>query len=84
MLSGKKFGPDGILYDYGSAAKIGDIIGILLEFSLGIGSLSFYKNGTKYGVAFNNLSEGIYYPAVSMFCGEVQITLDPKAQKPLN
>lgn len=83
LSSAKRFGSDGVLYDYGYTAKNGDIIGVLLEFKSGNGALSFYKNGTKCGVAFTNLT-GTFHPAVCMFYGEVQVTLDPKAQTPLN
>lgn len=71
------------MYDYGYVAKHGDVIGVLLEFKSGVGTLSFYKNGTKCGVAFNDL-KGVFHPAVCLFYGEVQVTLDPKAQTPLN
>lgn len=71
------------MQEYGFASKLGDVIGVLLEFRTGVGTLSFYRNGTKCGQAFTNLS-GIFYPAVSLFCGEVQVTLDPKAPFPLN
>jgi len=43
---------------------------VLLEFRSGLGSLSFFRNGVKCGEAFNNLS-GVFYPAISMFYGEV-------------
>ena len=43
--SSKKVGADGVLYDYGYQAKQNDIIGVLLEFKSGMGSLSFYRNG---------------------------------------
>lgn len=56
--------------NYGYSAKANDIIGVLLEFRSGLGSLSFYRNGVKCGEAFNNLT-GTFYPAVSMFYGEV-------------
>jgi tripartite motif-containing protein 9/67 len=59
------------------------VIGVLLEFRGGVGTLSFYRNGAKCGDAFNNLT-GTFYPAVALFYGEVQITLDPKAAFPIN
>lgn len=82
-LCAKKFGPDGILYDYGYQAKKGDIIGVLLEYKSGLATLSFYRNGTKCGIAFSNLT-GSFYPAVCMHYGDVQITLDPKAPMPIS
>jgi tripartite motif-containing protein 9/67 len=82
-LCAKKFGPDGALYDYGFPAKKGDVIGILLEYKSGMATLSFYRNGTKYGVAFSNLA-GSFHPAVCMYYGDIQVTLDPKAPMPLS
>jgi len=82
-LCAKKFGPDGLMLDYGYQAKKGDVIGVLLEYKSQIASLSFYRNGAKCGVAFGNLT-GSFYPAVCINYGEAQITLDPKAQMPLS
>lgn len=47
-----------------------------LEFWSGIGTLTFYRNGINCGEAFNNLT-GTFYPALSMFYGEVRI-VDPR------
>jgi len=70
LFSGKKFGPDGIMDDYGFFSKINDAIGILLEFKQGLGTLSFYKNGSKCGIAFSDLT-GVFVPAITMFYGDV-------------
>ncbi|KAM3135484.1 negative regulation of SNARE complex assembly [Paramecium bursaria] len=80
-LCGRKFGADGQVQNYGYNSKQNDIIGVLLEFRNGLGTLSFYRNGVKCGEAFNNL-QGVFYPALSMFYGEVQVTLDPRAPIP--
>mmetsp|Transcript_27339 Transcript_27339/g.24107 ORF Transcript_27339/g.24107 Transcript_27339/m.24107 type:complete len:123 (-) Transcript_27339:278-646(-) len=69
-LCGKKFGSDGVLVDYGYSAKKNDTIGVLLEYKAGFGTLSFYKNGTKFGTAFSNLT-GAFYPAVCMHYGDI-------------
>ena len=61
-------GPDGNIIEYGYNAKVGDSIGVLLEFKGEIGSLSFFKNGAKCGIAFNNLT-GTFYPCVCLFNG---------------
>ena len=29
--------------------------------------IRFYKNGVPLGTAFNDINEGVYYPAVSLF-----------------
>jgi hypothetical protein len=73
----------GTILDYGSVCKVNDTIGVLLEFKGGIASLSFYRNGTKLGIAFSNLN-GTFYPTVCMFYGDIQLTLDPRASLPLN
>ena len=31
-ISGKKFGPEGLVEDYGYDCKLNDIVGVLLEF----------------------------------------------------
>ena len=54
----------------------------MIEFNNGIGSLSFYRNGTPLGLAFDNIPPDTYYPAVCLYYGEVQITLNPKAKIP--
>ncbi|CAD8175890.1 unnamed protein product [Paramecium octaurelia] len=80
-LCAKKFGADGQIQDYGYSAVQNDTIGVLLEFRSGLGTLSFYRNGVKCGEAFSNLT-GTFYPALSMFYGEVQVTLDSKSPLP--
>lgn len=34
------------------------------------------------GIAFDSIPPGTYYPAVCMYYGEVQVTLNPKAKVP--
>ena len=80
IYSARKFGPDGV-EEYGLQAKVNDNIGVLLEFKQGLGTLSFFKNGIRCGEAFTDLT-GPLFPAVTMFYGEVQVTLDPTASKP--
>ena len=71
-----------MISDYGFSSSVGDIIGVLVEFTGDLASLVFFRNGTMCGEAFSNL-EGPFYPAICMFYGEVQVTLDPKAQVPV-
>jgi len=82
-LCAKTCGSDGVLTDYGSQAKKGDVIGVLLEYKSGVANLSFYRNGTKLGAAFSGLT-GSFHPAVCMNYGDVQVTLDPKAMMPIS
>ena len=46
------------------------MVGVYLEFKHGLATLSFYRNGLWSGVAFDKLF-GDFYPAVTMFYGEV-------------
>ena len=58
-------------------------MGVYLEFdSKNTASLSFYKNGLNCGVAFSGLT-GELYPVVTMFYGEVQVTLNAKVKMPV-
>lgn len=43
----------------------------MIEFVNGVGTLSFYRNGSPLGVAFDNIPPGTYYPAVCLYYGEV-------------
>lgn len=79
-LCARKFGPTHSIENYGQLCQVGDIIGVLLEYRLGVASLSFYRNSHKLGVAFGDL-EGAFKPALCLFYGEV--TLFPKASIPL-
>ena len=62
-----------------------------MEFQNEIGQVSFYRNGVRLilltlqsplGTAFDSIPPGTYYPAVCMYYGEVQVTLNPKAKAP--
>lgn len=58
-------------------------MGVYLEFDKkNEATLSFYKNGENCGVAFSGIT-GELYPVVTMFYGEVQVTLNAKAQMPV-
>lgn len=81
--SGKKMWPAGDrvqTQSYGDYSKLNEVIGVLLEFRVsdGVGSLSFFRNGTSLGKAFENIPPGMYFPCISMFNNEatdVQISL---------
>lgn len=62
--------------EYGGCAKIGDVIGVYIEFINGSGRLSFLKNGNPLGVCIDYLPPGNYLPCVSLFRSEVKITLN--------
>ena len=81
--------------EYGGCAKIGDVLGCLLEFKSNLGHLTFLKNGVSFfcnkfnyllflqtplGVCFNNLPAGTYCPTACLYYGEVQITLNSLAR----
>ena len=67
----------------------GDVIGVLLSFDkvTGLGTLTFYKHGLNYGVAYDNIPPGTYYPILAMHSRagggpEVYTTLNSKAKIP--
>ena len=78
IVSGKRLGPEEESEESDFSSTVGDTIGLLLEFRQQMATLSFYKNGVKCGRKFNALT-GSFYPALAMFYGEVQVTLDPLA-----
>lgn len=43
--SAKKVGAEGELVEYGYDSRVGDVIGVLLEYKSEVASLSFYRNG---------------------------------------
>jgi hypothetical protein len=76
---------------YGDYIKIGETIGVLLEFKNNIGSLTYCrKDGVSFGKAFESIPPGEYFPCVSLLnnMDSVIVTLNttakmqpPKAQK---
>ncbi len=45
LLSAKKVGAEGEVIEYGYDSRVGDVIGVLLEYKSEVASLSFYRNG---------------------------------------
>jgi hypothetical protein len=52
--------------DYGDVCKMGDKIGMLLEFNEDGLDVSFFLNGIDLGVAFQKLPKNKYFPCVVM------------------
>lgn len=52
--------------DFGSESKIGDKIGVLVEFNEEGVDLSFYINKKLIGMAFNKLPQTIYFPCLTL------------------
>eukprot|EP00884_Botryococcus_braunii_P014434 jgi/Botrbrau1/22992/Bobra.0030s0056.1 len=53
---------------YGEEWTDGDVIGCCLD--LEDLTVSFYRNGASMGVAYRGIQRAMYYPAVSLSCGE--------------
>lgn len=56
---GRKFCPSSpgpMVQEYGGFSKINDVVGVLLDFKDGVGSLSFYNNGVRFTVLIEFLS----------------------------
>ena len=64
--------------------KVGDVIGLLLEFDPdnGQGQITFFINGASVGKAFENIKEGEYYPCLSLNYGSNIVTLNSSARMP--
>ncbi|KAJ3673347.1 hypothetical protein LUZ60_006721 [Juncus effusus] len=54
--------------NYGQPWSTGDVIGCCID--LVNREISFYRNGSSLGVAFNAIKNNVYYPAVSLSDGE--------------
>jgi tripartite motif-containing protein 9/67 len=70
----RKFCP-GNEEDFGETSGTDDIIGVTLEFGESNATLSYTKNGSPMGVAFDNLPLETFYPAVSLYYVDVQVTI---------
>lgn len=68
---------------YGSQSKQKDIVGLLLDMDKKL--LEFYKNGISQGIAFTkeDFNQTIYFPIVSLFDLNDQITIIPTHQPKL-
>ena len=55
--------------DYGRVCKLGDKIGVLMEFNESNNTLavSFFVNGENLGVAFEGLEKNVYSPAAVLY-----------------
>ena len=55
--------------DYGKVCKLGDKIGVLMEFSENNNTLSvsFFVNGENQGVAFEGLEKNVYFPSAVLY-----------------
>lgn len=56
---------------YGITYKENDIIGALLLRGKEYSFIKFFKNGTDLGMAFYNIPDDIFYPAVSLYDGSI-------------
>ena len=74
-------GSSGTTLDYGVVCYPGDKVGVLVEYKRGEASISFFKNGMFLGEAFSGIKSPLC-PALSMFTGSKQVTIDPKAIMP--
>ena len=82
--AGKKVGPEEESSNYGDFCALNDRVGVLLEFSKNEASVSFFRNNKNLGVAFPSIPLNTYYPAVTMYCGVLKVTLNSTAPVPLS
>jgi hypothetical protein len=67
--SGQKYIAGGAAATYGASWVIGDIIG--LAFDADTGSITCYKNNTSQGVLASGLTNGPYFPSISLASSSV-------------
>ncbi len=68
--------------EYGAPCKIGDVVGMMLEFSIKGLDISFYVNKINMGVAFKNLPLQTYYPCAVLGFDSSKVTLNKLALFP--
>ena len=66
--------------DYGSHCKIGDKIGVILQFKNGAAKLSFTLNNEFLGTCYSDMPAGNYWPQCILYSEGSQIQLYPHAQ----
>jgi hypothetical protein len=70
------------LTEYGDVCKIGDKIGILIDFNaLGV-DISFYINKINMGVAFKSLTQGTYFPAIALGFDSTKVKITNNVEFP--
>ena len=85
-LFAKKFSPSdvGNLINYGTPMKGGDSVGVLVQFVNKRANISFFRNGTSFGLAYQGIN-GVLYPAITLVGSNnniVEVSYDPKAPIP--
>jgi hypothetical protein len=70
------------LTEYGDVCKMGDRVGILVEFTPTGVDISFYINKINMGVAFKSLPISVYYPGVALGFDSTKVRLTNKVGYP--
>ena len=68
--------------EYGDISKMGDKIGILMEFNEKGLDVSFFINKMDLGVAFKNLPNNTYYPCVLLYYDGAKVRVMNKVPIP--
>ena len=70
--------------DYGDICKMGDKVGILLEFTTKGLDVSFFVNKLDLGVAFRGLPLNTYYPCVLLYYDGAKVKVTNRVPLPEN
>lgn len=70
------------LIEYGDVCKIGDRVGMLMEFNSAGLDITYYINKINMGVAFKSLHAGMYYPAIVLGFDGTKVRLTNKVLFP--
>ena len=70
--------------DYGDICKMGDKVGILLEFTGKGLDVSFFINKLNLGVAFRGLPLNTYYPCVLLYYDGAKVKVTNRVPLPEN
>jgi hypothetical protein len=70
------------LTEYGDVCKMGDRVGILVEFTGQGVDISFYINKINMGVAFKSLPQNTYYPGVALGFDSTKVRITNKVGYP--
>lgn len=68
--------------DYGDVCKMGDKVGVLLDFKETGLDVSFFVNKVYFGVAFKNLPKNAYYPCALICYDNCKVKINNQVKIP--
>lgn len=68
--------------DYGNGCKMGDVIGILMDFKESGLDVSFFVNKVHFGIAFKSLPKDFYYPCALICYDNCKVKINNQVKIP--